>query len=134
MFQKLFLTLVTFAISTMALDTPTTPQISIEILKPGTGPLVPNFSEVKCHYILNLENGTKVDSSRDRGQPFEFRVGQGKVIAGWEQAIIQMKKGERSMITIPSELGYGARGAGRAIPPNATLKFDVEIIDYTPGQ
>ena len=124
MFSKLLLA---FAAFVMAMAKP---EIKIDILTEGSGVTVPNMSNVKCHYVLNLENGTKVDSSRDRNQPFEFQVGKGMVIAGWEQAIIRMKVGERSMITIPSELGYGARGAGGQIPGGATLKFDVEIISY----
>ena len=124
MFSKLLLA---FAAFVMAMAKP---EIKIDILTEGSGVTVPNMSNVKCHYVLNLEDGTKVDSSRDRNQPFEFQVGKGMVIAGWEQAIIRMKVGERSMITIPSELGYGARGAGGQIPGGATLKFDVEIISY----
>ena len=126
MFSKLLLA---FAAFVMAMAKP---EIKIDILTEGSGVTVPNMSNVKCHYVLNLENGTKVDSSRDRNQPFEFQVGKGMVIAGWEQAIIRMKVGERSMITIPSELGYGARGAGGRIPGGATLKFDVEIISFKP--
>ena len=126
MFQKLIISFVAFVMAMAA------PEIKIDILNEGAGELVPNMSNVKCHYVLNLEDGTKVDSSRDRNQPFEFQVGKGMVIAGWEQAIIRMKVGERSMITIPSELGYGARGAGGRIPGGATLKFDVEIISFKP--
>ena len=109
-------------------------ELKIDILTEGSGITVPNKSQVKCHYVLKLENGTKVDSSRDRNQPFEFQVGLGMVIKGWEEGILKMKKGEKSMLTIPPELGYGERGAGGAIPPNSTLKFEVEIIDFTPPE
>ena len=129
MIQKLLL--LSFVAFTAVFAAHEKPEISIEILKEGTGELVPNMSNVKCHYVLNLEDGTKIDSSRDRGSPFEFQVGKGMVIQGWEQGIIRMRKGERSLITIPSELGYGSRGAGGRIPGGATLKFDVEILDFS---
>ena len=85
------------------------------------------YSQVSCHYVLTLESGKKVDSSRDRGRPFMFTLGKKEVIEGWEQGIAQMSKGQRAKLTISSDLGYGPRGTG-PIPGNATLIFDVELL------
>ncbi len=85
-------------------------------------------SAVSVHYTGTLQNGTKFDSSLDRGQPFSFTLGQNSVIQGWEQGIIGMKEGGKRKLTIPPELGYGQAGAGNIIPPNATLLFDVELL------
>ncbi len=84
---------------------------------------------VKVHYTGKLLNGTKFDSSVDRGQPIDFPVGQGRVIKGWDEALLTMKKGEKRVLIIPSDLGYGPSGRG-PIPPNATMVFDVELIDF----
>ena len=94
----------------------------------GTGPSPKSGQLVKVHYTGRLVNGTKFDSSVDRGQPFEFTIGVGQVIKGWDEGVSTMKVGGKRKLVIPSELGYGARGAGSSIPPNATLVFDVELL------
>lgn len=81
------------------------------------------------HYTGWLENGTKFDSSVDRGDPFSFRLGAGRVIKGWDEGVVGMNIGTKRKLTIPPHLGYGRRGAGQVIPPNATLIFEVELLD-----
>ncbi|MCC5659287.1 FKBP-type peptidyl-prolyl cis-trans isomerase [Nostoc sp. XA010] len=97
-------------------------------LKEGTGATPQPGQTVEVHYVGTLEDGTKFDSSRDRGQPFSFKIGVGQVIKGWDEGLSTMKVGGRRQLIIPAELGYGSRGAGNVIPPNATLLFDVELL------
>ena len=98
----------------------------------GTGAVAAAGQQVQVHYTGWLYNdgvqGAKFDSSKDRGQPFAFNLGAGMVIAGWDEGVAGMAIGGQRTLIIPAALGYGARGAGGVIPPNATLKFDVELL------
>jgi hypothetical protein len=99
-----------------------------ETLKAGTGEAAKTGDKVSVHYTGTLLDGTKFDSSVDRGTPFSFTLGANRVIAGWEQGVLGMKVGEKRKLTIPPELGYGAGGVPGAIPGNATLIFEVELL------
>src|ERR1700688_97387 len=97
-------------------------------IKVGTGATATAGHSVKVHYTGWLTNGTKFDSSVDRGEPFSFNLGAGQVIKGWDEGVAGMKIGGKRQLRIPPELGYGSRGAGGVIPANATLIFDVELL------
>jgi FKBP-type peptidyl-prolyl cis-trans isomerase len=102
--------------------------LKYQIIKQGHGATAKAGQKVTVHYTGWLANGTKFDSSVDRGQPFQFDLGAHQVIQGWDEGVAGMKIGEKRKLTIPSALGYGAQGAGGVIPPNATLIFDVELL------
>jgi FKBP-type peptidyl-prolyl cis-trans isomerase FkpA len=111
----------------------TTPSgLKIIDVKPGTGASPKTGQTCVMHYTgwlyENSAKGKKFDSSVDRGEPFEFKIGMHQVIAGWDEGVATMKVGGKRTLIIPPELGYGARGAGGVIPPNATLMFDVELL------
>jgi peptidylprolyl isomerase len=99
------------------------------IHKEGNGQIPISGQTVKVHYTGILENGTQFDSSHDRGRPFSFQLGQGRVIKGWDEALSLMSKGEKRTLIIPPDIGYGSRNMGK-IPPNSTLVFEVELIDF----
>ncbi len=109
--------------------TTTASGLVIEDLKTGTGEPAEAFRNVSVHYTGWLTDGKKFDSSKDRDDPFNFPLGGGRVIAGWDEGVQGMKVGGARKLTIPPELGYGARGAGGVIPPNATLVFEVELLE-----
>jgi FKBP-type peptidyl-prolyl cis-trans isomerase FkpA len=107
--------------------------VKIETLTAGTGDEAKVGDTLSVHYTGTLTDGKKFDSSRDRNEPFEVTLGQRRVIAGWEMGLKGMKVGEKRRLTIPPDLGYGAKGAGGVIPPNATLVFEVELLAIRRG-
>lgn len=107
-------------------------ELIIEDIEVGSGEEAWNGQHVTVHYTgWLLDNGAKFDSSKDRNQPFSFPLGAGHVIKGWDQGVAGMKIGGKRKLTIPASLGYGARGAGGVIPPNATLVFEVELLELS---
>ena len=107
-------------------------ELKIEDIVVGTGAEAVSGKEISVHYTGTLTNGTKFDSSKDRGTPFEFTLGAGQVIQGWDKGFAGMKVGGKRKLTIPSKLGYGETGAGRLIPPYAGLIFEVELLEIKP--
>lgn len=102
-----------------------------KVLKAGSGPTPPHGADVSVHYVGTLlDGGKQFDSSRDRGQPFTFKLGQGQVIKGWDVGVATMTRGERSILTLRHDMGYGASGSGGTIPGFASLVFDVELLDF----
>jgi peptidylprolyl isomerase len=119
-------------LSPMAMTT-TASGLKYEDTSAGTGPVPSKGQTCLMHYTgwlwVNDAKGAKFDSSVDRGSPFSFPLGQGRVIKGWDEGVATMKQGGKRTLVIPPELGYGARGAGGVIPPNATLLFEVELLE-----
>ena len=107
-------------------------KVEIVDLKTGDGATAVRHAKVAVHYTGWLKDGTKFDSSHDRGKPIEFTLGAGQVIPGWEMGVEGMKVGGKRQLIIPPKLGYGRKGAGGVIPPNATLKFEVALVSMTP--
>ena len=112
----------------MGHQTTTASGLKYEDIEGGTGAVAMSGQKAKVHYTGWLTNGQKFDSSKDRNDPFEFTLGAGQVIKGWDEGVAGMKVGGKRKLTIPPDLGYGARGAGGVIPPNAELIFEVELL------
>lgn len=108
--------------------------LQYEIIKAGNGETAKKGDLVRVHYTGWLMDGKKFDSSKDRDKPFDFKLGAGMVIKGWDQGVEGMKIGETRVLIIPSDLAYGDRGAGGVIPPKATLKFEVELLELNPSK
>ncbi|KAJ2915671.1 hypothetical protein MD484_g4766, partial [Candolleomyces efflorescens] len=103
--------------------------VTVEILAPGDGRTRPQPGDrVTIHYVGTLVDGTKFDSSRDRADPFVTEIGRGKVIRGWDEGVPQLSLGEKAVLTVTPDFGYGPRGFPPVIPPNATLRFEVELL------
>ena len=106
-----------------------TAELQIVDMKPGTGAEAKSGTTVTVHYVGTLTDGTKFDSSRDRGKGFTFRLGAGQVIEGWDPGVAGMKVGQRRKLTIPPHMAYGDRGFPPVIPPGSTLVFEVELLE-----
>mmetsp|Transcript_7716 Transcript_7716/g.11034 ORF Transcript_7716/g.11034 Transcript_7716/m.11034 type:complete len:130 (-) Transcript_7716:165-554(-) len=104
--------------------------VTVDTIKPGDGTNYPRQGQrLTMHYTGTLKsNGSKFDSSHDRGRPFQFVIGIGQVIRGWDEGVMKMSLGEKAKLTITSDYGYGSQGAGNVIPPNADLVFEVELL------
>ena len=133
--MKIRKTFSTFFASLVMLTTPAvgwcfnnSSNVEIKVLAEGDGNKAIRHSKVTVHYTGWLKNGKKFDSSLDRAKPFEFTLGSGQVIPGWDRGVEGMKVGGKRKLVIPPDLGYGSRGAGGVIPPNATLIFEVELL------
>ncbi|KAL1408259.1 Peptidyl-prolyl cis-trans isomerase fkbp14 [Vanrija albida] len=126
MFRPQLLTLLALALAAVALAA----ELGIKVthLPEGCKLKTRNGDKLSMHYTGTLDDGSKFDSSRDRNQPLDFTIGKGQVIQGWEQGLLDMCVGEKRVLTIPSELGYGSRGFPPVIPADATLTFDVELV------
>jgi len=114
--------------ATTASAAPKVTKLQIKDLEVGKGPAAKDGDAVNVHYTGWLLDGTKFDSSRDRDQPFSFTLGQGGVIKGWDKGVVGMKAGGKRELVIPPDLAYGKRGSPPKIPPNAPLKFDIELL------
>jgi hypothetical protein len=108
------------------------PPMGVVTLTPGNGAVAKAGDRVSVHYVGTLTDGNKFDSSRDRNQPFQFMLGQGQVIKGWDQGVAGMKVGEKRKLTIPPGMAYGPQGRPPKIPPNSTLVFEVELLAINP--
>lgn len=108
---------------------PQVDKLEKEDLTPGSGPAAKSGDKVKVHYTGTLLDGTKFDSSLDRSEPFEFTLGTGSVIKGWDEGVVGMKKGGKRKLTIPSDKAYGKRGSPPKIPPDAPLVFEIELLE-----
>ncbi|VDC05714.1 unnamed protein product [Peniophora sp. CBMAI 1063] len=104
--------------------------VTVQVINPGDGQNFPRPGDmVKIHYVGKLDDGKKFDSSRDRNDPFLTQIGVGKVIKGWDEGVIQLSRGTKANLIVTPDYGYGARGFPPVIPPNATLHFEVELLE-----